>query len=380
MTDETIIPVEAPSSPLDMSDADVMNMELPSDPVVEEAPDTDESKDAVEGDEESPDTIEEATEEETDEEAETDVDGSDKSAESADTVDDPEDSDGDATSDNTTPDTDDDTPSELNYEDEHKKLLAPFKANGKEMHVDSVEDARKLMQMGANYNKKMAGLKPNLKLMKMLDNNNLLDESKLSYLIDLDKKNPKAIAKLIKESGLDPLDMDVTKDSTYQPSAYTVDDKEVELDATLDDIRGTDSYSRTIDVVSNKWDESSRKTLVENPAIINTINDHIASGIYDQISAVVDKKRMLGDLSGVPDLDAYKLVGDEMQANGDFNKEPKAPDVIKPKVSKAVDPKVSKRKKAASTTKSAPASKTPSYDPLSMSDEEFMKNLDPKFV
>src|SRR5690606_38757650 len=88
------------------------------------------------------------------------------------------------------------------------KLFAPFKANGKEMVVDNVDDAVALMQMGANYNKKMAALKPNLKLLKLLENNNLLSEEKIGFLIDLDKKNPAAIGKLLKDSGIDPLDVD----------------------------------------------------------------------------------------------------------------------------------------------------------------------------
>ena len=372
MATEENVPEEVSQSPLSMSDDDVMNMELPPLNPVEGDP-TEESTDDVEEETDTPDTDDEPEEESNGTEDETDDDDPDESTEGTDPVDDPEGSDLDDDSDSDTPDTDDAETSALDFEDEHKKLLAPFKANGKEMQVDNVEDARKLMQMGANYNKKMAGLKPNLKLLKMLENNKLLDEGKLSYLIDLDKKNPEAIAKLIKESGLDPLDMDVTKDSTYQPNAYTVDDKEVELDATLDDIRGTPSYSRTIDIVSNKWDESSRKILVEHPSIISTINDHVTSGVYDQISDAVERKRILGEFAGVSDLDAYKLMGDEMQAKGGFTQTSKAPDVIKPKVSKAVDPKISKRKKAASTTKTAPSSKTPDFNPLSMSDEEFEK-------
>src|SRR5690606_29540484 len=71
----------------------------------------------------------------------------------------------------------------VDYEAEYKRLLTPFKANGREIQVKSVDDAIQLMQMGANYNKKMAALKPNLKLMKMLQNNNLLTEDKLSFFI-----------------------------------------------------------------------------------------------------------------------------------------------------------------------------------------------------
>ena len=130
------------------------------------------------------------------------------------------------------------------------------------MKIDSVEDAISLMQMGANYNKKMAGMKEPLKFIKMLQNNNLLDEAKLSYLIDLDKKSPEAIARLVKESGIDPLNIDVTKDTEYKPNTYTVDDVQVELDTVIEDIRDTDSFKDTIDIVSNKWDEASRKVVV----------------------------------------------------------------------------------------------------------------------
>ena len=97
---------------------------------------------------------------------------------------------------------------EINYQAEYERLLTPFKANGRQMQVHSVDDAMQLMQMGANYNKKMAGLKPNLKLMKMLEKNDLLNEEKLSFLIDLQTKDPAAIARFIKDSEVDPLDID----------------------------------------------------------------------------------------------------------------------------------------------------------------------------
>ncbi|RLD76246.1 MAG: hypothetical protein DRJ15_15705, partial [Bacteroidetes bacterium] len=138
------------------------------------------------------------------------------------------------------------TPKDIDYKAEYERLIAPFRANGKDMQIESVDDALTLMKMGANYNKKMAGLKPNLKLLKMLEKNDLLDESKLSFLIDLDQKNPGAVNKLIKDSGIDPLDIDTEKEDEYRPSTYTVDDKEVELDGVLDEIRDTQSFKDTL--------------------------------------------------------------------------------------------------------------------------------------
>jgi|LWDU01.1.fsa_nt_gi hypothetical protein len=268
-----------------------------------------------------------------------------------------------------------DTP--VDYEKEYNKILAPFRANGKEIKVDSIEDAISLMSMGANYNKKMASLKPSLKIVKMLQNNNLLDESKLNYLIDLDKKNPEAIRKLLKDSELDPLDINTEDDTVYQPNTYNVDDKQVDLDRVLEDIQDSPSFNDTVDIISNKWDESSRQVLVDNPAIIQTINDHVASGVYGQIAQVVESERMLGRLTNISDIEAYRQVGDAIQAKGGFNTPNlKANENIKSAGTKPkTDPKLKNRKKAAGTTKAVTKTTKvdPNFNPLNLSDEEFEK-------
>ena len=248
--------------------------------------------------------------------------------------------------------------SEVNYEAEYKKLFAPFRANGKEMQIKSVDEAITLMQMGANYTKKMVGLAPNLKILKLLENNGLLSEEKLSFLIDLDKKNPEAISKLVKDSGIDPLDMDVSK-SEYKPNTYTVDDRELELDAVLEEIQDTPTYSQTISVVSNKWDGPSKQVVAQNPQLLRVINDHMARGIYDRISTEVEHERMLGRLIGVSDIEAYRLVGDAIEARGGFADLAKpaiqpatlaTPIRVAPKA-KAEDPAIRAKKLAASAPK-----------------------------
>jgi hypothetical protein len=267
----------------------------------------------------------------------------------------------------------------VDYKNEYQKLLAPFKANGKEMQVDNVDDARTLMQMGANYNKKMAALKPNLKIVKMLEKHNLLDEEKLSFLIDLSKQNPDAINKLIKDSGVDPLDLDTEQASNYRPNSYTVNDKEVELDSILDEIRDTEAFNTTANIIGTKWDERSKQVLVDNPGLIKIINDHVEVGIFDKISAVVERERMLGRLNGLSDIEAYKHVGDAINAQGGFQSISKPTNV---KATNTVDPSLNKRKKAASSTKSTKTSTKvdDNFNPLSMSDEEFEKIASSKFI
>lgn len=275
----------------------------------------------------------------------------------------------------------------FDYEAEYKKITAPFKANGKDMHVKSTDDIVALMQMGANYNKKMAALKPNLKLMKLLENNGLLSEEKLSFLIDLDKKNPDAISKLVKDSGIDPLDMDVNKESGYKPKTYTVDDRELELDSVLESIQDTPAYAKTINVVSTKWDGPSKQTVANTPQLLKVINDHISSGVYDLISNEVERERMFGRLKGVSDIEAYRIVGDSLDAKGAFNhlgnqgqQQPTARQVIKPVV-KAEDPNLRAKKRAASTTKAVPTNKAPAdFNPLALSDEEFSKSFNSRLL
>lgn len=273
----------------------------------------------------------------------------------------------------------------VDYEAEYKKLFTPFKANGKDIQVESVEDAITLMQMGANYNKKMAALKPNLKLMKMLENNQLLSEEKISFLIELDKKNPDAINKLVQDSGINPMDFDADKAGEYRPRIHTVDDRELALDSVLDSIQDTPTYARTLDIVSKEWDGASKQMIADHPQLLEVINDHVARGVYDLIAQAVEREQMLGRLTGLSSFEAYRQVGDAIQARGGFdhlgspqgNTDPTKPRVVTPKP-KADDSKLKEQKRAASSSK--PGSSVPAvdgdYNPLSMSDEEFAKISD----
>lgn len=279
----------------------------------------------------------------------------------------------------------------IDYEAEYKRLTAPFKANGKEVAVKSAEDAIALMQMGANYNKKMAALKPNLKLLKMLENNGLLSEEKIGFLIDLEKKNPAAINKLVADSKLDPMDLDAKKAGEYKQTTYAVDDREIELDTVLDELQGSDAYTRTLEIVSNKWDGASKQVIAQQPQLLKVINAHVEQGIYDLISTEMERERMLGRLNGLSDLEAYRQVGDAINAKGGFDhltnsksaaeKTVPAPAaVVAPPKPKVDDSKLNDKRRAASSTKpAAPGPAVAEFNPLNMSDEEFAKVATPKF-
>lgn len=272
----------------------------------------------------------------------------------------------------------------INYETEYKKLLTPFKANGRDIQVESVDDAIALMQMGANYSKKMAALKPNLKLLKMLENNKLLSEEKLGFLIDLDKKDPGAINKLVKDSGIDPMDLSAEKAGSYKQTAYAVADEELDLDAVLGEIQDSPTYSKTLDVVGNKWDTASKQVVAKTPQLLKIINDHVATGIYDLINTEVERERVFGRLKGMSDIEAYKAVGDSIQGRGGFNHlfnpqsqeqktTPAAPEIVAPKP-KVEDATLNDKRRAAGSPQTAAPSATPAeFNPLNLSDDEFSK-------
>lgn len=268
-----------------------------------------------------------------------------------------------------------------------KQLMSEFKANGTTIKVKNVDDAIQLMQMGANYHKKMTGLKPSMKILKLLENHGLMDESKLNYLIDLNQKKPEAITQLLKDSKIDPLSIDTTGTKDYVPQQRSVSDTEMLLDEVLDSISTSPVYNRTLTVIGDEWDTGSKTLIAQNPTVISTINSHIENGIYDQVKRAVDYERSLGKLQGVNDFEAYQVVGSYMHENNLFvSATGKTNTVTNPVASSANTEKANtaatnkeaeraQRKVAASPSRANGASDADKgkYNPLDMSDEEFIK-------
>mgnify|MGYP000194480490 CR=1 FL=1 len=272
-------------------------------------------------------------------------------------------------------DTKGDTPetTEFDYESAYKRVSEPFKANGVDMQVKDPEDMVKLMQMGANYQKKMAQLKPNLKIIKMLEKNELLDEAKLYNLIDLSKKNPKAIAKLIQESDIDPLDIDKDDPTDYQPTDYSVTDKEYNLDQVLDEIKDSETFAKTIDVLTKDWDNKSKSIITNYPEIIGVIDSHMSNGVFEKVNAVLQQEKALGNLVGIPDIDAYRQITDAMFKDGILSNN-KGTSKVSSKTDEKADANRNKQRKAVAPVKQTTTKKAPIDENfLGLSDDEFMK-------
>lgn len=266
------------------------------------------------------------------------------------------------------------------YKTFYEQVTAKFKANGRDMQVNSADEVIQLMQMGANYAKKMAALKPSLSTVKILEKHGLLDDEKIGFLIDLHNKNPDAIKKLLKDSKIDPLDIDIDEASNYQPKSYKVNDAELAMDEVLDALKETPTYSQTLDVVSNKWDDASRQIIATNPQLLHVINEHLSNGVYEKVWTEVERERTFGRLTGMSDFEAYKVTGDRLFGQGTPASEPPQKKVIARK-EPTVDQDRVRKKQAASPSRSKPTSSKPDdFNPLALSDEEFSRLFNSKFV
>lgn len=270
----------------------------------------------------------------------------------------------------------------VNYQQFHDKIMAPFKANGKMIQLRSPEEAIQLMQQGANYTRKMQDIQPYRKVLSLLEKFNLLDESKLSYLIDLDQKNPDAIKKLVTDAGIDPMDIDTNAPVEYNGNNHRITDEEVAFRSTVNEIASTEEGQATLSAV-NAWDNVSQDFLWKNPNILTIIHEQRENGVYDTIVEEMDRQRLLGQLPvTTPFIKAYEEIGKQLaeqeQAN---NPSEVAPVVQQPQVvaTTVAVPKVTvtngDKASAAAPTRNTPSKKPAIINPLAMSDEDFMKQF-----
>lgn len=276
----------------------------------------------------------------------------------------------------------------VDYKAFYDQVMAPFQANGKTIQLRSVDEAIQLMQQGANYTRKMQAIAPHRKVLMMLENNGLLDESKLSRLIDLEKKNPDAIRALVKEAGIDPLDIDVQGESTYTPGNHAVPDEAVAFQTILDEVSSTPDGQETVRQITASWDPESKAELWKDPSILGTIHQQRISGVYDRVVTEIERQRTIGAIpANVSLLNAYRVIGERMTQAGAFQDlvaaqqaahRPAVQHPVATRVASTVKPAVANSGKvnaAAPTRTAAPRRAEAFINPLAMPDDEFMKQF-----
>lgn len=373
MSDDKQVELEDNADMLELSDEEIMNMASPPESHQSTQEQEKENEDDDDEDEELESDSSEHDEEDEDEDLEDGEDEDESEESDGNTPFDNEEESGNNTS-KEKPSKEESSKSGIDYKQVYEEVFKPFKANGKEIKVNSAQEVIQLMQMGANYNKKMAGIKDQLPYLKMLEKNELLDEDKLSYAVDLLSGDKAAIAKLIKDNEIDLYDLDEDTGDSYKPTYKGVSQQEIAVSSAIDDLRDSPSFDRTMEVATGVWDNASQQFIVNNPSVLGVLEQHISSGIFDTVWAEVERLEGIGELAGLNSLEAYKVVGDYLSEQGAFGEA----DQSTTQTTKAKEQKreeTNRKKQATQKPKGSTrsSSKKDVINPLSLSDEEFMK-------
>jgi len=269
------------------------------------------------------------------------------------------------------------------------QLLLNLMLTGKSYKIDNAEDVKKLMQMGLNYHQKMAAMKPNLKIVRALQDAGITSVEQLGHLLDLHAKKPEAIAKLVQDSGLDTYEFE-EQAKNYIPSTPNVNDQTIEFEMVAQELESNPSFGTVVQQLHN-FDTQTKQTIFENPNILRTLTDHVSHGFYDKIMAQLEVANALGHTRGMSFLQAYEAIGQQMFGQQQAPNQVQIPGVTPQVIPQPVPvPVASKPNPVNNTARQAAASvsntASPTHKPMptpkdiwEMSDEEFAK-LDPKFL
>lgn len=269
----------------------------------------------------------------------------------------------------------------FNYEAEYKKLFEPIKSSGRTIKLKNIDHAINLVQMGDDYYKKMHAIKPHMKTLKTLEKAGLLTvekEERLNLFLEIENGNKDAMKRLVAESGIDVLDMaddDAMEQSKqYKPQNHMMSDTEVEIEEALNSIAHSESYEKTIDVMSNQMDAKSRNIISENPSYIGSLNQDIESGVYSEVMENVQYQRDMKLIpAGTSDIEAY-IYTVQIMAQQRAQGVPSGTEPEQQPNSGTERKEVRRKKKSMGTSRSKPSGRAKKqYDPLLMSDEDFMK-------
>jgi len=263
---------------------------------------------------------------------------------------------------------DSDDAEDVKYKSLVDEALSPIKANGQMVTPSSIEDLRTLASKGLGFEHKAKIIKPAMKKLKILHKNNI-DDDRLNLLIDVSNGNKDAIAKLLKDNSIDPIDVDVDTEDKYEATNHDIDDVELELSDKIDSIKDSEHFASVSNIVSSVWDDSSREIIKNDPTLIVKLNEEFEIGRFDKIQQIVQNERAFNRLGNMSDIEAYVAVLNQVMKQDKLkNKTTKKPKTTNDKSGR--DSVAEARSLVGSSKKS-----TKQKDRNEMSDDEFLAEL-----
>lgn len=264
---------------------------------------------------------------------------------------------------------------EIEYDKVKNIFKDGFKANGKILKPKNMDEVISLMQMGANFNKKMKDIKHMTKQVKSLTEAGIEDLDTLNYVIDIYKGNQEAIKKLLKDKNISTYDLDLDDINYNKNYDNILSDENIEYRNTIDSIKESPNAEQIYNIVENIWDSKSKKEILNDSKVLEGLKYEVETGRYDIIQSEVDRLRSFGKLQNLDDLTAYRLVlHDYLEQNGIIDKQGNE---IKTKpTNKIVTKDIDVNKESTKPTTHVNNTKNDKYsinDIVNMSDEEFIK-------
>lgn len=280
------------------------------------------------------------------------------------------------------------TEGDIDYKTFYETLTRPFKANGAEIQVTSPEEAISLMQKGLNYTAKMQDLATARRYIQMLQKHDLLDESKLAFLIDINEGNPNAIAKLLQEKNVDLYDgASSEKADAYSTNKQLPSASEIQLQDVIAELQHESGFAQLYEEVA-AYDQQSIAAVVQNPELLRQLYANVNTGYHEQIKSALAYAKALGRVpANMSYLEAYSAIGNELAASGKlqdkFAKNPTVtpqiavtpkPPQVKPKNVGDNDPAAEQKRKL-NPSRKVPSNGSDVMNALALSDEEFIKQF-----
>lgn len=263
----------------------------------------------------------------------------------------------------------------VDYQGFYDTVMKPFKANGKTIELRNAEEAIQLMQMGANYTRKMQEISKHRKTIATLQENGIKTDEDLAFILDIKNKNPEALQKFFKDNDIDPFDVDTSAEVNYKPKVKMVSEEVLETRAVLDELNSDPDGAKTLRLIADTWDEESTRFMWNNPSAFGIIHEQRVSGVYDQIMNEIHRQTTLGMLNTTGSiLEKYNIVGNQLFGAG----EPNNGTTRKP-----IDTRVASRSSTPSSNRKAKAARSPSATGKRSSSvvlEDLMNLDDDKFL